>query len=205
MAERFNPMYLEGRPPWDIGRPQSVFVQLVEDGEISGSILDVGCGTGENALYLAGRGFTVTGVDAAPAAIEQARLKAIQRGVDITFAVGDVLDLSAHDDAFDSAIDSGCFHVFDDAERKRYVASVGGAIRTGGRLFLCCFSDRQPGTWGPRRMTQDELRAAFARGWHVDWIRAANFDVTPTIPELTAQEPGGDPRIAAWLMRASRV
>jgi 2-polyprenyl-3-methyl-5-hydroxy-6-metoxy-1,4-benzoquinol methylase len=58
-------------PPWDIGRPQKEFIRLAEDGEISGRVLDVGCGTGENALYLAHLGFEVWGIDGAPSAIKK--------------------------------------------------------------------------------------------------------------------------------------
>ncbi|HEY9246113.1 MAG TPA: methyltransferase domain-containing protein [Candidatus Methanoperedens sp.] len=76
----FNSAY-EGIPPWDIGRPQKEFVRLAEDGEISGRVLDAGCGTGENALYIASLGYEVWGIDAVPSAIKKAKDKAKERGL----------------------------------------------------------------------------------------------------------------------------
>jgi SAM-dependent methyltransferase len=105
--------------------------------------------------------------------------------------VRDVLDLSDVGETFDTAIDSGCFHVFDDAERPAYVRSVHRVLRPGGKLFLLCFSDRQPGDWGPRRVTQRELRETFASVFSIDRIDAADFDVS-----LAA---GDVPPIQAWL------
>lgn len=205
-VERFNASYVDGRPPWDIGRPQPAITRLAAEGQITGSVVDVGCGTGENVLHLASLGCEVTGFDFAPAAIAQARRKAAERRLDATFIVADVLDLGTYESRFDSAIDSGCFHVFDDEDRRHYTASVRGALRTGGTLFLVCFSERQPGDWGPRRVTQAELRAAFAEGWRVNWIRAAHFEVGPQIREIIGGEgPESPPRIEAWLMAATRI
>ena len=131
MAERFDAMYLEGSPPWDIGRAQPKFVQLVEEGRITGRVLDVGCGTGENAIYFATQGLDVVGVDGAPEAIRQAHDKARTRGVRITFDVADVLELGEHLGTFDTVTDSGVFHVFDDEDRPRYERSVRGVLRQG--------------------------------------------------------------------------
>ena len=206
MENRFQTAYVEGSPPWDIGKPQSVFINLFRDGEIRGRVVDVGCGTGENALYLAEQGLDVTGVDLAPLAIERAQRKATERGLNARFEVADVLDLRAFADTFDSGIDSGCFHVFDDPERARYVRSLHGALRAGGRLFIMTFSDRQPGTWGPRRVSQAELHAAFADGWRVDDIEAAHFDINPAVisPADVGERGGTLAPIEAWLTRLTR-
>ena len=80
----------QGTPPWDIGRPQKEFVELVRRGEITGSVLDIGCGTGEHALFFAGEGLEVWGIDSAPAAIQKAQEKASQRGLPVHFYVLDV-------------------------------------------------------------------------------------------------------------------
>ena len=162
-------------PPWDIGAPQPEIVRLADAGRIEGSVIDIGCGTGENALFLASRGHDVLGVDSAPSAIAQARAKAADRGSTAAFVEADVLDLVYLGRGFDTAIDVGCFHVFDDDDRRRYVLSVGGVIGTGGRLHLLCFSDAQPGLNGPRRVPESEIREAFAKGWEVEEIRAVRF------------------------------
>lgn len=91
----------KGKPPWDIGRPQREFVHLEESGKISGDVLDVGCWTGDNALYLAGRGHEVWAVDSAPAAIETARQKAEERSLAATFLVKDALHLHEIGRTFD--------------------------------------------------------------------------------------------------------
>ena len=170
--------YDRGVPaPWDIGRPQPAFVRLAEQGLLAGRVLDSGCGTGEHTLLAAAHGADATGVDASGLAIRRARDKAAERGLVARFEIGDVLRLADLGLAFDVIIDSGVFHVFDDEDRARYVTSLGSVLRPGGRCYLACFSDRQPGTWGPRRVSQDELRAAFSRGWDVVRIEAAAFDI----------------------------
>ena len=163
--------------PWDIGRPQPVFVRRAEQGLMAGRVLDSGCGTGEHTLLAAAHGADATGVDVSGLAIRRARDKAAERGLVARFEVGDALRLADLGLTFDVIIDSGVFHVFDDDARGRYVTSLASVLRPGGHCYLACFSDRQPGTWGPRRVSQDELRAAFSDGWAVASIEAATFEV----------------------------
>ena len=163
--------------PWDIGRPQPAFLRLAEQGLLAGRVLDSGCGTGEHTLLAAAHGADATGVDVSGLAIRRARDKAAERGLVARFEVGDALRLADLGLTFDVIIDSGVFHVFDDEDRVRYVASLASVLRPGGHCYLACFSDRQPGTRGPRRVSQDELRAAFSRGWTVASIEAATFEV----------------------------
>jgi 2-polyprenyl-3-methyl-5-hydroxy-6-metoxy-1,4-benzoquinol methylase len=184
----------EGSPPWDIGRPQPNFVTLAEAGKLQGRVLDVGCGTGEHVMLAASHGAEAMGVDVAELAIERARAKAQQRGISAMFEVGDVLHLDRLNRQFDVITDSGVFHVFDDEERLLYVNSVRSALRPGGMLYLMCFSDRQPGDWGPRRVSEAELRAAFVDGWSIRAIEPAMFAVT--IDDNGAQ---------AWLATIERL
>jgi SAM-dependent methyltransferase len=183
-------------PPWDIGRPQPAFVHLAGQGLLTGRLLDAGCGTGENALMAAAHGAEVTGIDVSPRAIEAAKAKAAERGITVAFEVADALNLGALGPGFDTSIDSGLFHVFGDDDRNRYVASLAAAVRAGGSVYLMCFSDRQPGDFGPRRVRQDELRSAFSDGWTIDSIAAAEFDLNPGLGTPTAQ---------AWLATIRRV
>jgi SAM-dependent methyltransferase len=163
--------------PWDIGKPQPAFVRLAERGLLTGQVLDAGCGTGEQTLLAASAGADALGVDVSPLAVERARAKAADRGINARFEVADALRLADLGRDFDTIIDSGLFHVFDDNSRTGYVASLASVLRPRGRLYLMCFSDRQPGTVGPRRVSQDELRAAFADGWTVLDIEAETFEV----------------------------
>jgi SAM-dependent methyltransferase len=190
----FDASYKEGTPAWDIGRPQPAFVRLADAGEVRGRVLDVGCGTGEHALLAAGRGLKATGIDAAPTAIRLAREKATQRSVDARFEVWDALDLPAFGEQFDTVLDCGLFHVLDDDDRARFVISLSAVVGPGGRYFLLCFSDKQPGDWGPRRICQEELVHAFAVGWRIDSIE-------DTVLEIT-WDPGG---ARSWLVALTRI
>jgi cyclopropane fatty-acyl-phospholipid synthase-like methyltransferase len=182
-----------GEPPWEIGAPQPEFRRLADDGDIRGTVLDVGCGTGENALLLASRGHSVVGIDGAASAIARAKKKAEERGVPATFLVHDALELAALRYRFSTAIDSGLFHVFDDARRKRYVASLGAALGSGGALHLLCFSDAEPPGPGPRRVAEWEIRTTFLEHFVVTRIREATFQLNV--------EPGSARALLATLTR----
>ena len=175
-----------GTPPWDIGRPQPAFLELADAGALQGRVLDVGCGTGEHALMAAARGLDATGIDAAPSAIAIAQAKARERGLSARFLVWNALDLGSLDERFDTVLDSGLFHVFGDDDRARLVESLAAVTDPGARYHMMCFSDRQPGDWGPRRVSQEEIRSSFVRGWRVESIEAATFDVTLDPPGVQA-------------------
>ena len=165
-----------GTPPWDIGRPQKVFVELVQRGEITGSVLDIGCGTGGHALFFAGEGHEVWGVDSAPLAIQKAKEKAAARGLQVHFLVLDALDLSGLHRKFDTATDSGLFHTLSDEDRPLFVDNLAAVLSPGGKYFMLCFSDQEPGGYGPRRITRGEIEDSFRDGWSINYIRAAVFE-----------------------------
>jgi cyclopropane fatty-acyl-phospholipid synthase-like methyltransferase len=174
----FETLYAK-KPPWDIGRLQPVFVNVAD--RVTGAVLDAGCGTGENALFFAERGHPVLGIDFLEGPIREARRKAQERGLDAEFVQKDALSLTDLDRPFDSVIDSGLFHVFSDADRAGYVTGLAHVTRPGGRVFLLCFSDEEPGTQGPRRVLQREIRESFADGWDVEEIRPSRLEVRPDL------------------------
>jgi cyclopropane fatty-acyl-phospholipid synthase-like methyltransferase len=171
----FEEAYLS-LPPWDIGRPQGEIIRLAEKGEIRGAVLDAGCGTGENALFLANQGYEVTGIDAVAAAIRKAKEKSRERRVPAVFLEWDALEISGLRKRFDTIIDCGLFHVFSDKERPLYVQELSSILVPGGTFRMLCFSEMESGDWGPRRVTQREIREAFDRGWKVDSIQEARFE-----------------------------
>lgn len=183
----FEAMYAGGAP-WDVGRPQQAFIEIAD--QIRGSVLDSGCGTGDIALFLASRGNTVTGVDYLDEPIRRAKLKAAERGQSATFLVKDATKLNEWNERFDNVVDSGLFHVFSDDDRKKYVAGLATVLKPGGRLFLMCFSNEEPGTDGPRRVSKQELQDAFAQGWAIESIKPARFEVRPDLKDMTFS-PGG--------------
>ncbi len=187
-----------GQAPWDIGKPQKAFFDVAD--QITGSILDAGCGTGENALFFASRGQKVTGNDFLEEPIRRARQKATERRLPATFLVKDALTLKDWTERFDNVIDSGLFHVFSDDDRCRYVEGLAAVLKPGGRLFLLCFSDEEPGEQGPRRVSKKELHDAFAEGWVIESIEPTRAEVRPDLKDLTFSE--GGPK--AWFVVARR-
>ena len=164
-----------GTPPWDIGRPQPEVVRLAEEGGFRADVLDVGCGTGENSLFLASRGHPVVGIDGAPTAIARAQAKAAERGIRAAFLVHDALDLGALRHRFTTALDCGLFHVLEDGDRKRYAESLAAALGPGGILHLLCFSEEEPPGPGPRRVSQWEIQDSFRGPFVVTGARAARL------------------------------
>ncbi|HVN65395.1 MAG TPA: class I SAM-dependent methyltransferase [Methanomicrobiales archaeon] len=202
-----------GTPPWDIGRPQKEFVELVWRGEITGSVLDIGCGTGEHALFFAAEGHEVWGIDSAPLAIEKAREKAARRGLPVHFLVLDALHMAELIRKFDTgrelrsssrpgeklpgsfstATDSGLFHTLSDEDRPVFVENLAAVLAPAGKYFMLCFSDLEPGGYGPRRVSQKEIRDSFRDGWSINYIRPAVFE-----SRTRAEGP------RAWLSSISR-
>jgi SAM-dependent methyltransferase len=180
--------FYAGPAPWDIGRPQGRFVAIAD--RVAGPVLDAGCGTGEHALFFAARGLRVTGIDFVDEAIQRARAKAAGRGLAVDFLVQDATALGDWGERFASAIDCGLFHCFSDGDRRRYVRGLARVVEPGGRLFLMCFSDEEPGTEGPRRVSRRELYDAFADGWEVESIQPTQVETNPEFTEVEFSEGG---------------
>jgi SAM-dependent methyltransferase len=162
------------RPPWDLDGPTPFVVDLESHNEFRGAVLDAGCGTGENALFLAARGHRVVGIDSAPTAIARARSKAWERGLQehVTFVEADACEIAGYTDAFDTVLDCGFFHVLQPADQARYTAALGRATRPGAVLHLMAFSDRNPPRTEQRPVccfthgvSEAELREAFGAEW----------------------------------------
>jgi len=198
---RFTDYYELPKAPWDIGRPQRPFVEASERITAAGQgrparVLDIGCGTGDLAIYLAGLGCEVTGIDFLDGPIEIARRKAKAAGVEATFLVMDALAVGEIPERFDAVTDCGLFHVFDDVRRAAYVSALARLLEPGACVFILCFSDSEPGEHGPRRVSERELRDAFADGWVVESIEPARFEVVPGIPHAIFSEGGAKAQFA---------
>jgi SAM-dependent methyltransferase len=183
----FEQLYA-GQPRWDIGRPQKAFLDVAD--RIIGSVLDSGCGTGENALFFASRGQKVTGIDFLAEPVELAKQKVAERGVNATFLIMDALSLKELPEVFDNVIDSGLFHVFSDEDRKHYVEGLASVLKPGGRFFLLCFSDAEPGDQGPRRVSHTEIENTFAEGWLVESIEPSRYEIRPDPNDASFKDGG---------------
>ncbi len=195
-GQPWDASYLDGPPPWDVGRPQPSILRLAGEGAFAGAVLDAGCGTGENALHVASLGLHVLGVDVADTALSIAREKAAGRGIDADFVVADALHLDRLGRLFDTVLDCGLFHTFDSDERRDYVASLASVTSRGGYLYVLCFSDVGPDTGGPHPISHKELRAAFnhSAGWTVASISPDRIQ--------TRFDAQGAP---AWLAKIERI
>jgi SAM-dependent methyltransferase len=183
----FESMYAGGAP-WDIGKPQPALIGAAD--KITGNILDAGCGTGDSSLFFASRGNTVTGIDFLEEPIKRARRKAAEQGIAVTFLVKDAVTLADLSERFDNVIDSGLFHVFTDPQRAQYVRGLAAVLKPGGRVFLMCFSNEEPGTDGPRRISRQDLHQAFADGWQVESIDPYQIEIRRGLQGFTFSEGG---------------
>ncbi len=193
---RFFDNAYEGTPTWDTGSPQGAIVRLAITGAIAGPVLDAGCGTGENSLFLAALGHEVVGVDLAAAAIAGARAKAARRSVggSVEFLLMDALHAGEMGRTFRTVIDSGLFHCFAPELRTAYAASLHGALSPGGCTYLLCWSSRNPLGYGPERIRKSDIRASFRSGWLIEAIDHETLDSRLPVPV-----------VHAWLARLRRI
>ena len=179
-------------PKWEIGRPQETVERLLENG-LKGPILDLGCGTGENAILMAKHGHDVRAVDPSPIAIEKAKQKAKDANVTCTFEVANGLDLSHLGQSFSTVLDSGVFHIFNDEQRLVYLSNLKSVLKSGGMYYAICFSDSEPGDWGPRRVSAEEIKNLFMTDWELVSLEASKYHIRRPDP------------VKAWLITAKRL
>ena len=147
--------------PWELGRPREVLLEIVGGRLIHGHrALDICCGTGTNALYLAQQHFAVTAMDVSESAIDIARQKAEGSGARIRFLVADWLNLPFEDKEFDLIFDMGCFHHVEPENRERFIRGVHRVLADGGWYMLTVFSYRNGP--GPKTFTKAQLESL----WH---------------------------------------
>jgi SAM-dependent methyltransferase len=171
-------------------------VRVAAEGGFTGAVLDAGCGSGENALHIASLGLQVLGVDVAETALALARERAAERGIGAEFALADAFHLERLGRRFQTVLDCGLFHTFDNEERSTYAASLASVAEHGGTLYVLCFSDGEPDT-GPHPVRQEDLRAAFTPG--------AGWDIVTIVAERVRtrfHDANGAP---AWLATIRRA
>ena len=187
-----------------IGEPQPAVVELERAGLIRGTVLDVGCGTGEHTILLTSLGYDVLGIDFSAHAVEQARRNASERGVNARFEVADAMSLSDQP-GYDTIVDSALFHIFDDGDRPRYVASLHNACKPGGLVHVLALSDAGRG-FGPE-VSGETIRDAFADGWELLALEPTTYRgvVTEVHAEQLGLPIGTRVDEPAWLAQARKL
>jgi len=200
--DRFDEAYRSRSAPWVIGEPQPAIIELEQAGQIHSKVLDIGCGTGEHTILLTRLGYDVLGVDFSPHAIQQARANAKRKGVDARFEVADAMNLG--EPGYQTIVDSALFHIFDDADRTRYVSSLHAAVLPGGLVHVLALSDAGRG-FGPQ-VSETEIREAFD-GWALEAVGSTTYRgvVQEAQADAIGLPVGTRVDEPAWLARARRI
>ncbi len=189
----YRTWYRWGTPPWVMGPREELVRLLAEDIVPVGRALDLGCGTGANAIHLAEHGYETTGIDYADSAIDRARESAAEAGVDVRFVVGDVTDMPEVEGPFDLVVDYGTFDDLPDAQRPAAVQEILRVTEPGSRVLLWCFEkdrDRWAPLWrtvfgGEGSLRPGEAEASFAPWFDVECIGRGETD-HPLMPHWAA-------------------
>ncbi|WP_188758746.1 class I SAM-dependent methyltransferase [Edaphobacter acidisoli] len=174
----WNESYASGQLPWDTGQPEPLLVEFVTSSEVKpGPTLEIGAGTGTNAIWLAERGFDVLGVDVSPLAVERAQAKINGRALRCRFTALDILATPPSEGPFQFVFDRGCFHVFDEpGERQQFAARVAAALVPGGWwLSLIGSTEGPPREVGPPRRSAHEVTLAIEPALEIVELRSVEF------------------------------
>ncbi|SOJ53253.1 Glycine/sarcosine N-methyltransferase [Mycobacterium simulans] len=179
----FEPLYgdataADGLIPWDIGGPQPVVQQLVAYGAIRGEVLDPGTGPGYHAIHYAAHGYSATGIDGSPSAIERAKRNAERAGVQVDFQVADATKLDGFEGRFDTVVDSAFYHVFmgDEGIQTRYAQALHRATKPGARLYMFEFSPHNVNGIQWAGIPADNFeRVLGAGGWRVNYLGGTTY------------------------------
>lgn len=190
--------YKHGDTPWDTGSPSSELKKVLKSHIVSpkGHALDLGCGTGTNAIYLEQKGFDVTALDVSNVAIKKAKEKAKKAKAHVEFIQANVPELNIAGKAFDFVFDRGCFHAIDDADRIKYAKMLGRITADESAFLLLCGNAKEPREDGPPTVTEKEIRKTFSWLFDFIWIRDFKFD---------SIEPAPSPLGYSCLMKRKRL
>ena len=185
---RFQWRYWRGQVPWDTNITPPEVMAFLEDTPPARA-LDLGCGTGTNAITLTRRGWQVTAIDFSPKAIRAARRKAVRAGLDIDFQVGDVSDLSVIQGPFDYALDIGCLFSLNEQQRRNYAMGLKRLVRPDGRYML--YTRLQQNERFPSPLLDPlRVKSLFAPGFSLAHIEEGRDRGSPSVWYWLKRNPG---------------
>ncbi len=172
----WNSKYDAGDTPWDSGRPSREMRRVLdEQGMCSGRALELGCGTGTNAVALAQRGFAVTAVDCSPLALAAARQKANVAGVSVEWIEADVQNFGSELSSFDFVFDRGCYHCCRRVDLSGYLKTLTNVTHKGSRVLILSGNANEQTEYGPPRVTEVELRSELGGLFQILHLREFRF------------------------------
>jgi methyl halide transferase len=169
--------YRQGTPPWDAGRPHAELVRVVEDGLIPrGSVLELGCGTGADAVYLARQGFDVTAVEISPIALERARVRAEREDALVHFVLDDVFPFAPGCGPFDLVYDAGFYHFVRRRQIDRFIDLLWRVTRPGSHYFCLAGAGGRTGEGGPPQVDEDDIHDELGRLFETVHLRRCRLE-----------------------------
>jgi ubiquinone/menaquinone biosynthesis C-methylase UbiE len=196
--------------PYDIGGPQTAARQLAAYGLLRGEVLDPGTGDGHHAIHYAAHGFTTTGIDSSPTAIERAKRNAEAAGVQVNFQVADALELEGLEGRFDTVVDNSFYHLFNDDEsiQVRYAEALHRATTPGARLYMFELSPRNVNGIQWTGVPADNFqRVLDAAGWRLDYLGDTTLEarfLPQTIAAMNAMLAGRESDMIEGMQRLTR-
>ena len=177
VSERWDERYREGTTPWDSGRPSAELQRVIgEQGIAPCRVLELGCGSGTNAVWLAEQGFEVTAVDCSSLALEQARQKAAAAGVSVHWMCADVTQLPPFEAPFPFVFDRGCFHCIRRDLPTELQPTLRHCTAAGTRYLVLTGNANEQRDHGPPSLTEDELRGELAELFDIAFVREFYFE-----------------------------
>ncbi len=173
----WNQRYQERNMPWDSGIRSRELARVLDDRLIPmGRAVELGCGTGTNAIFLAQQGFEVTAIDCAPLALEKARERARKTGVSITFLEADLCNFRQLIQPADFVFDRGCYHCVRRVDLPGYLTTLRTLTRPGSKYLVLTGNANEHSEQGPPRLHEHEIRADLEGLFAIDFIREIRFE-----------------------------
>jgi methyl halide transferase len=182
-VDRWENRYVTGDTPWETGHRSTELERVIIEEKIGPcTAIDLGCGTGANAVWLAELGFDVTAIDISPTAIDRGRMKKASRGVRVRFLTGDVLD--PPDDIggpYGFFFDRGCYHIVRSVDLARFLKTLEHITAPGSLGLLLTGNSNEPRT-GPPVVSEEEIRTELGSLFEITRLREFRFDDVPGFP-----------------------